>query len=50
MSRVDKPKYGIKYWKPGQAPSVIWLANQEAQDRKIRSLKRQGYQTQKRER
>lgn len=45
MAKVEKPRYGVKYWKPGKATSTIWLTSAEAQDRKVRALKNQGYNT-----
>ncbi len=47
MARVDKPRYGVRYWKSGEAKTTVWLANEEAQDRKVRDLKNKGYQTRK---
>lgn len=45
MARVEKPRFGVKFWKEGKAKSTTWVANAEAQDRLERRLKNQGYNT-----
>lgn len=45
MAKVEKPRFGVKFWKNGKATSTTWIASAEAQDRLDRRLKRQGYNT-----
>lgn len=43
MAKVEFPKFGVVYWKTGEAKRTTWLATEEAQDRKARALGKQGY-------
>ena len=42
---MERPRYGVKFWKGGEAKRTTWLSNAEAQDRRVRALKKDGYNT-----